>query len=191
MTPQEETLYPGDLTREQVQEHVPLGWRWHLTQIVDRVERWQLIAQATGEMMPSLSAFERAYKPIASDTVIPWLHWQRLPVGRDDDCEFEIGQLESIQFHMKQLLTTCESCGLSGLLRQDTRGTGGYLVLCDKCCIQISGWQLSDVCGEIGGPKEPLVGRGGAWSPSYDDRDWLPGRDEEDDMRDGEYDVPF
>lgn len=175
-------MFPGELALSQLEESAPVGWRWHLRQAHGVVERWQKIARLTGDPVPWLAAFLRDFRLGPGSTPIIYLEFGRLPEG-----EWEDEQLRIVHRYLGHCYHTCENCGEpDGRSRADARGQGGYLVLCDRCSVGMSGLPAEAFMLGVGGPREPVFGRGGdTWRPDGDDRDWSPTKDAEDDARDG------
>lgn len=182
-------MFPGELAVSQLEEAAPIGWRWHLLQAYGVVKRWQVIARLTGDPVPWLATFRRDFRLGTGGTPIIYFEFGRLPEG-----DWEDEQLRLVHRYLGRCYHTCENCGEpDARVRADLRGQGGYLVLCDRCHVAMSGLLADEFAFGIGGPREPVCGRGGeSWRPDRDDRAWNPGKDAEDDLRDGEdIDLPF
>ncbi len=175
-------MFPGELALSQLEESAPVGWRWHLRQAYGVVQRWQVIAGLTGDPVPWLAAFQRDFRLGDGGTPLVYLEFGSLPEG-----DWEDEQLRLVHQYLGHCYYTCENCGEpDGRVRPDDRGHGGYLVLCDRCNVGMSSLSAGEFIQGVGGPREPIMGRGGAvWVQDRDDRGWYPEKDEEDDVRDG------
>jgi hypothetical protein len=180
-----------EITMAEIRENCPPGWLPIVQLVWDILEEWRPIADLTGEPRPRIVRWTRDQYDPAGIVSYPWLEFDGF--RSLDDFEFE--KLERLSRATGRLVKTCEACGGGRSLRHfDPRAGGGVLYLCDAChqrhCADLS----QPLPNNIGAPLQTIEPRE-RWATGRDDRAWYPGKDAEDDARDGhgenDDDLPF
>lgn len=182
---------PMEISLAELRGNCPPGWLPVVQLVWDILEEWRPIAEITGEPRPRIVRWTRDQYDPAGIVSYPWLEFDGF--GRFDEFEFE--KLEQLSRTVGRLVRTCEACG-AGRSRKyfDPRAGGGVLYLCNAChplhCADLS----QPLRNNVGAPYQAIESREG-WATGRDDRAWYPGKDAEDDARDGLWDndddLPF
>lgn len=180
-----------ELSRDEVLGNTPPGWLQIMRLIWDILEQWQAVAELTGEPRPHMKLWTRAQYDPSGMVSYPWIEYGGL--GPLDDFEFD--QIEKLSRCLNRLPLTCEACGRGNSRKyHDPRPGGGALYLCEACHPVICADLKEPLRNNVGAPFEHIT-PSEQYRLSLDDRPWTPGKDREDDARDGLLDddegIPF
>lgn len=172
---------PMEISMEELRGNCPPGWLPIVQLIWDILEEWRPIAEITGEPRPRIVRWTRdEYDPSGIESY-PWMEFNGF--GKFE--EFEFDKMDQISRVVRRLIQTCEACGCARSSRfHDPRAGGGVLYLCDVCHPVHCGDRSGPLRSNVGAPYQTVLPRVG-WATERDDRAWYPGKDEEDDARDG------
>lgn len=170
-----------EISLAELRGNCPPGWLPIVQLVWDIFEQWRPIAEITGEPRPRIVRWTRDQYDPNGIVSYPWLEFDGF--GSFGDFEFE--KLEQLSRAVGRLIKTCEACGSGRSLNHfDPRAGGGVLYLCDAChqrhCADLS----QPLRNNVGAPFQAVLPREG-WGTCRDDRAWYPGKDAEDDARDG------
>ncbi len=180
-----------EITREELRGNCPPGWLLTIDLIWDVLEQWRPVAEITGEPRPIITRWTRGEKDQAVITTFPWLEFE----GFGSCGDYEMDKLEKLGGLLNRLAQTCEVCGgRSARKHKDPRAGGGALFLCYVCLPTYADNPEEPLRNDIGAPFEEIVASD-QLRLGFDDRPWSPGKDREDDARDGLLDpgddIPF